>query len=261
MKINKKLFVVVFISILFFIPFFSCTLPFNETATDSISTSKPVSPTGIISSSDYDGITISWNPVKGALSYKIYYAASNTSFSGDCFYESKTNTYTDTLLYAGDIWFYRVSAVNLNGEGDSTNPVYSSRQLQYGNRSQVVSSATSLTVYSQADTTVRWTIGNVVNNNPVYYYFPVKGGKNYKIYWIDSRNNSEKLTDFGYTDQAYICVYYYPAGSSSTTFYSGDGGTATLYTGFESQITGYYIIKTAGNNGSSGSYGLCVIGE
>jgi hypothetical protein len=262
MRKNRNIFFIFCTCLFVFVLFCNCTLPLNETKTDTVSTSRPVQPTGISSSSDYDGITISWSTVQGALRYKIYYAVSNTSFSTDCFYETKANSYTDTLLYAGDIWFYRVSAVNLNGESECTNPVYSARRLEYGNQSQIPYYAAEVTVYSKDDTTVNWTLNSITANDTVYYFFPVHGGKTYKIYWIDSKNNASKLTDLGYTTQAYIKIYYYPAGSSSTTFYYGDSGTTTLYTSFKSQITGYYLIKIAGKTADTfGYYGLCVVGE
>jgi fibronectin type 3 domain-containing protein len=88
-------------------------------------TTKPSTPTGVTATAlSSTSIRITWNPVEGATSYKIYSpdtAGSNTGFKLiDTVY---TNSYTDSAVKAGQTWYYRVSAVNSFGESAQSSSV------------------------------------------------------------------------------------------------------------------------------------------
>ncbi|GHU60928.1 hypothetical protein FACS189445_1900 [Spirochaetia bacterium] len=82
-----------------------------STPVSGVTTALPV-PSGLSATAQSSsGMTISWNAVSGAASYKVYRAGSSagpfTNIS-----TSSTTTYTDTGLTAGTTYWYKVSAVN-----------------------------------------------------------------------------------------------------------------------------------------------------
>jgi Calpain family cysteine protease/PKD domain len=75
----------------------------------------PAAPTGLAAAAGVSNVGLSWNAVSGATSYNVY---RGTSAGGEAFYLSVTGTsYNDTAVTAFTTYYYRVSAVNANGEG------------------------------------------------------------------------------------------------------------------------------------------------
>jgi fibronectin type 3 domain-containing protein len=72
-------------------------------------------PTGLAASAGSSNVTLSWNPVSGATSYKVY---RGTSSGGESFDMAVTVTsFSDTGLAAFTTYYYQVSAINAQGEG------------------------------------------------------------------------------------------------------------------------------------------------
>jgi fibronectin type 3 domain-containing protein len=70
-----------------------------------------------------DNIQINWNSVKGAMNYKVY--RNNTASGTYQLIATRTDTsYTDLGLTPLTTYYYRVSAVTANGEGEQSEPVY-----------------------------------------------------------------------------------------------------------------------------------------
>jgi hypothetical protein len=93
---------------------------------------RPNTPTGVnaILSPATGYITVEWNPVSGAASYNVY---SSTSSSGP-FTKEHINTITSTsytnMFWPGDIYYFKVTAVNSYGEESTLSsyafvPIYS----------------------------------------------------------------------------------------------------------------------------------------
>ena len=82
-------------------------------------TAVPSAPTGVSATRNPAGsttVTVSWNAVSGATSYKIYYSSTNTG-SGSLDGTSTTTSFTSTGNSTDSTWYFRVSAVNNAGEG------------------------------------------------------------------------------------------------------------------------------------------------
>ena len=76
----------------------------------------PAAPTGVTATGVRTTITVTWNPVSGATSYKVYYgAANNTDLK---FFKTTTSTtYKDTdNINARSKYYYQVAAINSNGD-------------------------------------------------------------------------------------------------------------------------------------------------
>jgi hypothetical protein len=83
----------------------------------------PAAPTGLaVSGVTTASVSLSWNAVAGAASYKVYRAPS----AGGTFAQvgtSETTAYTDGGLSPGAVWYYKVSAVNAVGESGQSGAV------------------------------------------------------------------------------------------------------------------------------------------
>jgi hypothetical protein len=75
----------------------------------------PASPTGLTAAAGNAQVTLTWNPVSGAASYKVY---RGTASGGETLLQSGVTAagFTDTGLTNGTAYYYRVSAVNSGGE-------------------------------------------------------------------------------------------------------------------------------------------------
>ena len=75
----------------------------------------PAAPTGLAASAGSTNVSLSWNPVSGATSYKIY---RGTSSGGEHLATSVTApAFNDTSLTSYTTYYYEVSAVSSSGEG------------------------------------------------------------------------------------------------------------------------------------------------
>ena len=83
---------------------------------------KPNTPSGLSASASSSSISLSWNSVSGAESYKIY---RSTSVSGSyTFIKSTSSTYySDSSVSSGVTYYYKVSAVNSAGESSQSSYV------------------------------------------------------------------------------------------------------------------------------------------
>jgi fibronectin type 3 domain-containing protein len=76
-------------------------------------------------------ITITWNAVTGATSYRIYQSTSATgTFSSRGI--SATTSYTDTGLTASTMYYYKVAAINAKSEGPQSNTASVTTQANMG---------------------------------------------------------------------------------------------------------------------------------
>ena len=75
----------------------------------------PAAPTGLSATPGSGQVTLSWNAVSGATSYKIY---RSTASGAETLFQSgvATTSFLNTGLTNGTTYFYKVSAVNANGE-------------------------------------------------------------------------------------------------------------------------------------------------
>jgi hypothetical protein len=89
-----------------------------------VDTAALTAPTNLGATNSGDTITLTWNAVAGAASYKVYAVKSATAPAASAYTllnSPATNTYNHSGLTDGDIWWYKVAAVwTVHGEGPST---------------------------------------------------------------------------------------------------------------------------------------------
>jgi hypothetical protein len=168
-----------------------------------------------------DTIELTWSPVSGAKSYKIYYAMSTTG----TYYFADSNTTTsyidDYSLEANTTYYYKVSAVNNVGEGPLSSYVSVTTKA-------VQTKADLLRIYNDSSKDIVWlgvwdvaaddwwTSGNTLLT-PNYYWHWANGvplGKRYQLsvkdvdgYEVDSPifllpQNQNQVTSFSYDGQS-----------------------------------------------------------
>ncbi len=84
--------------------------------------SVPSAPGGVSASASGNTITVSWNEVTNAASYKIYRAASSSGTYSSVGTTTSTS-YSDSGLSYSTAYYYKVSAVNDSGEGSKSSSV------------------------------------------------------------------------------------------------------------------------------------------
>jgi hypothetical protein len=96
---------------------FTLTVPMESVSVFVIrpASSAPAAPTGLTAVPGDSKVTLSWNPVSGAASYKVY---RGTASGAEGLIQSgvTATTFTDTGLTNGTTYFYKVTAVNAVGE-------------------------------------------------------------------------------------------------------------------------------------------------
>jgi hypothetical protein len=176
--------------------------------------------------------TISWNPVSGATSYKVY----QSSTSGGTYSlvtTVTTSSYSVSVSGASSAPYFKVTALNDNGE---------SAQSSY----------TQLSAYSSGGTTTLssgvWANGNLTQSGQIdQYSFNVTSGTTYRIWWNDSyQGNSTKTGDVMVSAQ-------YSGGS--TIFSSGDSAWDTPQS-FTPSTNGTVTISVQGYLNGTGTYGI-----
>jgi fibronectin type 3 domain-containing protein len=68
-------------------------------------------------------ITLNWDPVTGAASYKVYRSTSASGTYSQAAYGGSTPSWTDTGRSANTTYYYKVTAVNSHGESAQSGPV------------------------------------------------------------------------------------------------------------------------------------------
>ena len=150
----------------------------NYTSTGNVLSS----PTGLNAQVNGSSVYVTWQSVNNATSYNIY-RSSNANTSYTKIGTSSSTSYTDNNPLSG-YNYYKVSAVNSNGESTQSNYVY----CEYSENS----GPTTLS----APTNVR--VANEGNNyvpNVIVRWDAVSGAKTYKVYKSSSANGSYSLME------------------------------------------------------------------
>jgi uncharacterized protein (DUF1800 family) len=84
----------------------------------------PSAPTGFAAAAGNTQITLSWNTVSGALSYNLFRSTTSNG-QGDVPVQTALTgaTFVDTGLTNGQIYYYKVAAVNVTGQGSKSSQV------------------------------------------------------------------------------------------------------------------------------------------
>jgi fibronectin type 3 domain-containing protein len=204
---------------------------FGESASIIAIAALPKPPAELtVSSKTANSVTLSWDAVSGAASYKIY---RSSSAYGDYEYigstSSSTTYYTNSGLSSGSTYYYKVSAVN-GSQLEGTLSAFVSAQTN----ALPPSAPTGLTSTEQTQTSVTLS------------WNAVRGATSYKIY----RNSSYIGTAYStyYTDSGLTpgmsCSYQVSAYNNA-----GDSPLSSIYSAMTTQLlapTGVYAIPVSG---------------
>ncbi|MDR0623525.1 MAG: fibronectin type III domain-containing protein [Treponema sp.] len=181
---------------------------------DNGGTSAPGAPTGVTAAAlSSSSISVSWNAVSDAASYKVYYELGSSSTKNLAGTVTGTQ-FTHTGLTAGTTYFYYIKSVNTSGlESSYSSYAYATTGSSSGGIS-VPSAPTGVTATRQSASTV------LVSWNPV------TGATSYKVYWSYTSTGTYTL-----------------AGSTSYTTYTD--------TGWGASETGYFKVKAVNSAGES----------
>ena len=169
----------------------------------------PAAPTGLTATPGNAQATLSWTPVSGAASYKLY--RSVTSGGEVVYLSGLTNaTYTDTGLTNGTTYYYQVTASNSAGEGGRSAEV-SAKPSAPANPPAAPTGVSATAGNAQA--TVTWSV--------------VIGASSYNVYRSTSAGTetsyrtgltSTSFNDTGLTNGA---TYYYKVAAVNSNGTSG----------------------------------------
>jgi hypothetical protein len=167
-------------------------------------------PNNFSASGTSNTVTLSWNSVSGALSYTLYWDNVSGIDSSDNAFNNITNdNYTQSGLYNGTTYYYKVTAV------DSTGTM--------GTLSSEVNASTPLPAPDNLS-------ASGANNTITLTWNSVSGATSYTLYWgnvsgIDSSDNAfNNITNDNYTHSSLAngSIYYYKVAAVNSS------GTGTL---------------------------------
>jgi titin len=187
----------------------------------------PDAPTGVQATAQSSGsISVSWNPVAGADSYEVYFAAGSSADFAPAPGGTVTGaSYAHTGLQAGTTYQYRVRAVNSAG-GSGFSTAASATTLSSGNgggEPTVPGAPTGAQAAAQSDTIVLIT------------WNPVSGALGYRVYY-ETASSSGKIPHTG-------------GGWEGSTGYYADG--LTLDTAYTFYVTSMYWDSATNTQGES----------
>ena len=187
----------------------------NNNNNNNSGTSVPIAPTGVTATAlSSSSISVSWNSVSGATSYKVYYA---TSSSGTYTLDgtATTTSFTSTGWGASETGYFKVTTVNSYGESGYSSTASATTSSSLGGGTNVPSTPTGVTAttLSSSSISVSWN--------------SVSGATSYDV--------------------------YYEIGSSSTKNFAGNTtNTSYTHSGLTASTTYYYYIKAKNSAGESG---------
>ena len=167
------------------------------TMTDCI---LPQAPSGVWAEAQLpSNISISWNPISGAHSYKIYRSTNSVGTFTRVEMVSKT-TFTDRGLYPLTTYHYRVSAVNSCGEGEQSNQASATTICP----TSTIPTGVSAEALSPSSIKVSW--NSVSQANTYNVYRSMNSRYNLAEYTFISNTSSPSYTDSGLS---YSTIYFY----------------------------------------------------
>jgi fibronectin type 3 domain-containing protein len=135
----------------------------------------PDTPAGVQAEAGSSGsISVSWNAVTGADSYKVFYGTSASSIDSPAGAVTGTS-YTHSGLEANTTYYYRIKAVNSAGESGESSPVSATTQASGGNGGTTtpgVPTGVTATAYSDTSVFVTWNAEPNAVSYRVYYENP-----------------------------------------------------------------------------------------
>jgi fibronectin type 3 domain-containing protein len=160
-------------------------------------TTAPSAPTGVTATAQSaSSISVSWNAVSAAASYKVYYAigsSTNKTLAG-----TVTGTsYSHTGLEAGMTYWYYIKAVNTAGESNYSSGKSATTSSSSSGETGSVPGAPTVTVSGSSTLTVTWTV-------------PSGSPTSYDVYRTNRITGQSELLRENITTRSYIDNSPYP---------------------------------------------------
>lgn len=125
------------------------------------STTKPSAPTNLQVVQNGNSMQLTWNAVSNATKYYIYRSTSSSSGFDSPLDESYSNSYEDNYaLVDGTTYYYKVSAVNIAGEGSKSSYVSCQYKYVYIPTDPPCDPSNVRVSITSATTTIKWDVDN-----------------------------------------------------------------------------------------------------
>lgn len=209
----------------------SLSVSASSTPTETL----PTAPTGlkVVDENDYR-IEIEWNAVSNAVYYQVYRATSASGTYSKLGGYTQVCSYMDVNVTTGSTYYYKVSAINGEGEGPKSAAVSGTARTSGGGGGTTLSAPTGVTATASSSyITVNWN--------------SVSGATKYKVYRATSSSGSYSsiATEYGTSHQDRNATsgttYYYKvtavasngsesakSSAASATIGGGGGGTTSV---------------------------------
>jgi hypothetical protein len=182
-----------------------------------------------VAGTPYPSCVITWNSVSGATGYKLYRSSVSADLGYDEVYSGTTTSYTDTNVTTGTQYWYKVHAVNGNGEGVLSTP-----------GSDMPPPAGTGTVLPTGASWIDETIATA--GEVEWYRFSAVASTTYFVQWDDRYNSVGGKT-------AYLYVSAYQASDGSAIFsYAASGYSSPRSISVSSNDTIYVRVESQSNN-------------
>jgi fibronectin type 3 domain-containing protein len=200
-------------------------------------TLPPTAPTGLkVTSPSSSGISLSWNEVSGASGgYKVYRA--NTSTANYVLIDPNSTTatsFTDTTITSGTSYYYKVTALNANGESPKSAAAFAFatgyNEMPYFSGKQVV--------YMPSEA-------------KHYYRIAVTSGTSYTVEWQDEASHDGTTV----TSRISYCRVSAWQNDGTSIFSNANTGYTNPRT-FTASSTGYVTVQVVPNGSASGNYAV-----
>jgi fibronectin type 3 domain-containing protein len=197
----------------------------------------PQAPTGLkIASPSPSGIGLSWNSVSGASSYKVF---RTNSANGNYGLISTTGnvSYTDTSITGGASYYYKVSAVNGNGESPRSAPAFGFAVAYY-----------ELPYHSSKQ------IMTMTAGGKHYYRLAVTTGNSYTIEWQTGwYNDGSTVTGAsGAANSVYVTAWQ----NDGTGIFTDQSNGFTSPKTFTAGSSGYVTVEVKQYGSFTGTYAI-----
>ena len=177
----------------------SKTASTEETAGTSVSI-----PEGLhIVNTAANSISLSWNESENALSYKVYYALSN-SMEDEKIIESNSTTYTITGLTTNTTYFFRVSGYN-NTISSEKSSITSGKTIEITSLSSP--SGLSISSYNYDSISLIWNSVTDANGYEIYYGYSDSSSS--LTYYGKSTSASFTVNGLSELQTYYFCILAY----------------------------------------------------
>jgi fibronectin type 3 domain-containing protein len=197
----------------------------------------PQVPTGLkVSSPSSSGLGLSWNSVSGATSYRVFRANSSTA-TYSLIGTAGSTFYTDGTVTGGASYYYKVSALNANGESPQSGSAFGFAanyyDLNYHTNKQLM---------------------NMTSGGKYYYRMAVTAGNSCTIEWQTGRENDGATVTAAAGGVSWVYVSAWQ--NDGTAIFSNVNNGYNSPKTFTANSSGYVTVEVKQDNSYTGNYAI-----